>query len=129
MKNKSIGKYQSGYQYFELIIRDGTGGEGLFNPVESHYKDKCPKVIIGIDYLRWDSVVDVLMHEIIEMQLDINNLRFTKSNAISRDPNGCIFVLDHVQFTQIISKAGEFVAECLPNLAKEYKDYRRKAKR
>lgn len=122
MRQKIIGTYEAGFEAVELVLREGTGGEFYTIPE----KGKICRIKIGGDYKRWDEVVNVLLHEIVELQLFRKDCRLENSNDISRDHAGYLFVATHPQFSDAIAKAAEFIAPALPDLAKAWAQWKKK---
>lgn len=95
---------------------DEQGGEFYFAPD----KKSLPRIKIGLNYPKWNHVVEVALHEILEYAACVNNLRFQNCTKWNGDNGNYLFVMDHPQFATIVSEAGDVLATILPLLAGHY---------
>lgn len=121
MKQKFVGCYQIGVENVDLFVREGMGGEFYGCPEDS----KCARIKVGLDNATWSGAVMILLHEAFEFAMERMRVRFTNSSNSSRDNGGYLFVFTHAQFTHLCADASDFVADCLPDLAKAYKSWKK----
>ncbi len=126
MKQKIIGIY-IGREQCQLVLREGTGGEFWVTPE----KGSLPRIKVGAGEVggTWKSVVDVLLHEALELQLYRLGCRFEPSDDMGRDHATYLFVLNHCQFSDAVARTGLLLAQCLPDLAREWRRWNRPAKK
>lgn len=125
MKQKIIGIYEAGYYQIELILREGTGGEFYLTPE----KGKCPRIKIGADYVSWFEIIAVLLHEVEEFLIDRIQCRYGSFDDLGNDHSSWLFVLNHVQYSDMCMKTGEYIAKALPDLSKAWKNWKKSKKK
>jgi hypothetical protein len=86
-------------------------------------------ITVGIGYESWWRVVNVLLHEAAEMAAMEMGTRFSMEPDYSGGSDTWRFFMDHNQFSEVIARAANFAAACLPDLARVYNATRRKPKR
>lgn len=122
MKQRVVGVYEFGHEQVEVVLREGTGGEFYSIPE----KGKVPRIKVGADCQAWDQVVTVLFHEAMELAAHREGCRFDRSDELSRDHCGYIFLMTHPQFSNCCARVGELASSCLPDLATKWKYWGRK---
>ena len=110
---KRIGIYHLGCEEAELFLRDGTGGDVELCPGNG----RPTKITLGGDYENWREIVDSLIHEVMELVMIREGLRFSPDPNHCSDMSNFIFCMNHVQYTNTCARVGMFIAECLPDLA------------
>lgn len=125
MKQVIVGTYECGYEYVELVLREGTGGEFYTNPEPAH----VPRIKIGADYPEFKTILEIVLHEIMEFQIDRHNCRFEVSHDIGRDHHWYMFVVPHHEYSDCIAKTAEFVALCLDDLSEAWNRWKQPTKR
>ena len=125
MWQKIVNSYEMGYQAVQLVAREDLGGEYYLVPEPGH----VPRIRVGIDYEYWREVVAVLLHEAMELAIDVHRAKYKQTNQIANDHGNYLFVMDHSQFTQVCAEVAEFVAFALPDLRKAYIERRRRKKK
>ena len=124
MRQKIVGVYDIGFEQVQLVAREDLGGE--FYTVPEH--GKIARIKIGMDHEIWSQVVSVMLHESFEFLTVRAGARFSPSNEMRRDHTSYLFNFGHTQFTEICAKQAEFLAAALPDLAREWKKWRRAKK-
>ena len=122
VKQKTVGQYLCGHEYMELVLRPGTGGEYYCSPEKGH----IPRMKIGADQECWQDVVEVVLHEVMEFQIDRHNCRFEPMHFQSRDQHASMMVMSHHVFSDCCAKAAEFLVESHNDLLKAWKAWGKK---
>jgi hypothetical protein len=121
MKQIIVGNYYCGYESVELVLRDDTGGEYFITPERGH----IARIKIGADYVEWQEVVSVLLHEAMELVCDRLKARYQPTCNLSGDHGQYWFLLSHADFSDACGRVAEFISACLPDLAKAWKKIKR----
>ncbi len=116
MKSQIVGDYEIGYEYVQLILRDGVGAE--FDRLSDDVT--IPTITLGSDEARWVHVVARLLHESFELVMDRLGCRFYPAGNLANDSSAYTFVLDHQRFADCCAKVADFVAVALPDLKKAW---------
>lgn len=122
MKPQVIGDYEIGYEYVQLVLRDGCGAEFYLLSDDV----TIPTIVVGADDADWKQIVARLLHESFELVSDRLGCRFYPSGDLARNSAAYVFVLDHQRLADCCAKVAEFLAAALPDLQKAWKA-RRKA--
>ena len=121
MKQKTIGVYEIGWEQCSIVLREGTGGEFYAVPE----KNSVPRIKIGADTSEWDKVVGSLLHESFEFVAFRLKCRYDPCGDLSHDHSAFLFVLTHPQLSDCCGKVAEFITRVLPDLANEWKKWRK----
>lgn len=121
MKQKIIGIYDLGFEQAQLVLREDIGGEFYCIPE----KGSIARIKIGADQQHWDQVMAVLLHETFELLVMRAAGRWSPCSHLSRDHAAYLFSFNHTQFSDICAKQGEFLAAALPDLAREWKAWKK----
>lgn len=121
MRQEIVGTYEIGYEQCQIVLREGTGGEFYFIPESG----SIPRIKIGADYERWSDVVTVLLHEVFELSMERQRCRYEVSSDTARDHSAYMFMLPHVQFSDVCAKAAECITPALPALAKAWNKWKK----
>ncbi len=116
-----VGIYEFGMGQAQLVLRDGIGGEFYTVPDLG----AIPRIKIGADQDSWQEVVSTLLHEIIELQMALTGCRLSAVPDYGRDHAGYIFIMTHLQFSEVCGRASIFVAAALPDLAAAWKKWKK----
>lgn len=123
MKQQVIGTFPLGYENVQLVaILDQTGGRFYFCPDDT----STGRIKVGIDYNRWETVVSVLIHEATEYAMTKGRLRFSETQDLGNDHAGYVFIMNHVQFSDVCACVAGFITPALPKLAALYNKKRKK---
>ena len=123
MKQKIIGTFYMGHTEVELVLREGDGGEFYAAPE----RGKIPRIKVGADYKEWRKVVQVLLHEAMELVMEDMYLRYNCSKETAGDHASYMFMFNHSpQFTEICARVGDFLTDALPALATEWKKWKKR---
>lgn len=125
IKRKHIGCYELGPAQVDLYFTAGYGGSFLSKPAIG----KLAEIQVGFGGGVWGTVVSVLMHEAMEFSMMQTGCRFSPNPDYGNENAGYTFHMNHTQFSEVGARTGEFMAACLPGLAKEHNKWVRKAKR
>lgn len=117
MKPQVIGNYEIGYEYVQLVLRDGVGAE--FYRLSEDIT--IPTIVVGADDDKWREIVALLLHESFEFVADRLGCRYYPTNDIANNGAAHSFLLDHQQFSDCCAKVADFVAVALPDLQKAWK--------
>lgn len=121
MKRTRVGAFSCGTRTIELFAIPGTrGGDFHLNP-----EGKPTEMNICIGYHRWYEVLQVLVHETMELCLIDVACRFRPAPDSAWSSDTYVFHANHAQFSEACARAGEFIAAAQYELAKVH----RKAKR
>ena len=123
MKQKIVGSYYAGNECVQLVLIEGTGGEFYCVPE----RGATARIKLGAD-ADWDCIFGVLFHEIFELLFERLNSRFYPGGDTSSSMASWLFVADHQVFSDICTRAAEFVGECTQDLKKEHKLWLKKKK-
>ena len=125
MKQVIVGVYGLGADQVELVLREGTGGEFYVQPE----KGKIPRIKVGADGEDWGCIVVILLHEALELVIHRAQCRFSGSDDMGNDHSEYIFLLRHYQFSDACGKAGYFLSDALPDLAKAWEKWKREGRK
>ncbi len=125
MKQKVVGQYYIGYEFVEIVLRKGDGGEFWVTPERGH----IPRIKIGADVKHWKDIVVVLLHEATELVLCRLKCRYTCKDDMGSSHSSYLFSLDHGQFCDTMARIGDLITDCLLPLHKEWKKWKKKAKK
>lgn len=111
MTDIEIGTYDLGWERVRLVGVTRNGG--CFN--------LCPKtppafIEVNLGEEHWVSLVNILMHETLEMVLTRLHVRYEPSQGLSRDHCQYIFSFNHFQLSEAAYMVAEFVTACLDDL-------------
>lgn len=118
---KKVGIYDFGCRQVELKIDTNDSG-GSFDCGSSPH---LSEMIIGIRDNKWNFVVGILQHEAFEMEATVSGYRYAPNPCYAQDSGAWMFVLDHKQMAETMSRIGYFISDCLPELSKRYRELRR----
>ncbi len=122
MRQKVVGVYEIGYEKIEVVLRDGNGGE--FHMLSEN--SNITRIKIGADYENWRDVLAVFLHETMEFSLDRLKCRYYPSNDLSNSTDRYVFITTHNQFSDACAKVAECAADCVPDLKKIWKKWKKK---
>ena len=78
-------------------------------------------ITVGIKDPDWTRVVEVTIHEALEMILSMRELRFREDCSSPDDGSDkTLFIMSHKQLEESIVGISSFVAQALPHLAKAF---------
>ena len=126
--HRRVGKYRVGSRWVELFLVDGLDGRFATAPPSG-----ITLIEIGSEG-QWHETVSTLIHESTELALLDCQARFAPSPDYANSNDGYLFVCDHLTFGEATARVGIFVAACLPDMLKTYKQLkagprRRKSRR
>ncbi len=116
MRQVIVGAFSMCSEYCELVLREGKGGEFYFMPEEGH----VPRIKAGADYDAWDSVVEVILHETMELALARLKCRFEAADDFGNDLHGYLFIAQHKEFSDACVRTAEFLVAALPAAKKAW---------
>jgi hypothetical protein len=125
MKQKIVGTYRLGEVSVQIVIREGYGGDFFSRPGDIPY----PRIKIGADTDHWHNVVSTLLHEAQEYVIASICCRMTPDDEFGRDSASYVFWLRHEQFSDVCARAGILLADCLPDLRKAWKKWKKNQKK
>jgi hypothetical protein len=125
MRQKIVGTYRMGDDSVQLVLREGDGGDFYFQPGDIPY---C-RLKIGADVDEWWRVVAFVLHEAEEACIARICCRLSPDDEFGRDHATYVFLLRHEQFSDVCARAGMFLAACLPDLCKAWKQWHMGAKK
>lgn len=122
MRQKIVGTYRLGGQMVQVVLRKGAGGKCYPMPGDIPY----PRIEVGADQETWAEVVAVAMHEAAELVCSYLHYRYEPTNMDGNDLLSLVFIMTHPQFSELCARVGMFLAACLPDLAKAWKEWKKK---
>ena len=126
MKEVFVGTYYLGcITQVNLYLRPDTGGNFHCTPD----KGELAYIKIGADDGGWHRMVEVLVHESMELSYVLQGCRYGADNSIANDSGAWLFVADHVKFGECCAMTGDFLAVALPAMAKAWKTWKTEAKK
>lgn len=112
-----VGTFQLGWTNVDLYLDpDESGGCFYFAPND---KD-TPRIRVGLDGMSWRDVVEVLLHETLELVLTRRDLRYVPTGRIACGHDSYVFHCDHNDFTQAVAEAAAFMVDTVPAVSKAY---------
>lgn len=123
-----VGKYDFGNNVVGVLAEPGTGSASFCcsfaneNPSAAHPKvEGLNYIIVGLQHRRWRGVMDVLLHEALELALTELGLRFEPCPNFNKSHAGYSFFMTHEQFSEATARAAGFVSQCQNDLCKIWK--------
>lgn len=123
MKQITVGTYEIGYGYAELVLIEGTGGEFYLMPGDI----KHPRIKIGAECDRWWKIVEVVLHEAVELAAANIRVRYYPQDDVGRDQHAYVFVLTHSQFSECIAHGADYLCNCWDDLKREWERWNQPA--
>jgi hypothetical protein len=124
MERVYVGDSFIGAERYEVFLCPGDGAT-----VDTAPDDKGPpEVNIGADVLSIADLLVEVLHESVEMAMHRDCCGYTGSFAVTQDSGSYTFVMNHAQFTEIIYKAGYFLAAIENDLLKSWKEWKKPKK-
>lgn len=121
MKQTVIGSYRLGPHAVQLVLREDDGGEFYLVPESGH----APRIKVGADHKDWGEMVSVLHHEAMELAMTMTGVRYQPAPDFANDHGAYLFVMTHAQFSEAGARTGRFLSDCLPDLARAWKKWRK----
>lgn len=125
MKQKIVGTYEAGFHQFQLVLREGYGGEMYPLPEPG----SVPRIKVGADNQTWPAVLEVLIHEITEGAYYFLGVRYKCSENRSAGHDGYLFFLTHDQLSNASAQIAEYLAACLPEFKRAWKKWQKKKRK
>jgi hypothetical protein len=128
MRQSIVGTYDLGAESVELYVRPGTGAD-FSTHSGTVRKRQIAAIYVGMDYATWDGVVTCLLHEAkeaVEMRMGV---RLRPDIDFSRDAAGWYFFSTHAQHSEMCARVGYFLAQCLPDVERIWKQWRKPPKK
>lgn len=129
MGKKFIGSYYLGYDWVDLYLRDGVGGDFDLLPETNRKEGSCARISMGVEQKQWSRVMTSLLHEAMELAITKRQCRFWHAQGGMNDLGGFFFFMDHRQFTEVCGDAGEFMAKAQHPLYKQWNEWWKRRKR
>lgn len=124
MRQRIVGTFPIGHEYCELVLREDTGGEFYFMPEKAH----IARIKIGADYEHWDDVLNVILHEALELILARTNTRYIENEDMGRDISGFLFVMTHHTYSDVCARLAKFLVPALPAAEKAWRIWKKPIK-
>jgi len=124
MRQKIVGVYDLGWEQVQLVLTEGENGRYLYIPE----KDSLPRMEIGGDVSSAGELIGIVLHEATEMSLDRLRVRHIVIGSMGGGNSDIRFFYDHGIHQDACARVGEFLAACLPDLAKAWKKWLKKGK-
>lgn len=124
-----VGTYDLGNEVVGLLAEIGaTGGHWCYGDAGSktaHSKvHNMPYMVIGIDHTRWAQVMEVLLHEMMELSFDRLDGRFKNAAWWCRSHANYTFMFNHEVFAEACARSSLFIATCQLDLCRIFKHVR-----
>lgn len=118
--NTKIGEWMIGHRNVELLVdRELLGGSFILAPEKG-----VAQITVGTRYDEWHEVLEVLMHECLELSFCDIGVRFKANPTLVNGHDGYVFIADHNQFTDAVIRATYFVSQCQHDLCKIHRKHR-----
>lgn len=123
MKQIFIGTFPIGHENVDLYaMPDEDGGCFYTQP-----NDKDPaRIKVGLAKDSWPMVVEVLLHEAMEMATARYGGRFYPCGNMANGSDRYHFAFDHNQFSEICAAVALFITPALPKLAQQWTKLQKK---
>lgn len=109
-----VGRYPLLYGLIDVYFEEGSGGR-----FHAKGPQDIPTIFIGRDQ-DWEQVVEVLIHEAMEMKLDSLQCRYIASFCSGYDQSSFTFIMDHSQFTDVCERVSTLLVGCYEQLKEKY---------
>lgn len=112
---KLVGTYRLGVDGVRVYIGysdDGGGASFTFDPA----KGDGAALVVNCVGRPWKDTVSSLLHEALESLLHRRGSGYSATLAPREFVSGYLFVVPHQTFDQCCDFAGEFLADCLPDM-------------
>lgn len=103
------------------VFYETFGGEGYLTPEPN----RPMRIKVGLNG-SWPEIVEVLIHEAMELCMFRMGMSYKKSNWVTRNSSDYLFMFDHQDFTQLCGVLGRFLSKALPELSAMYKSVNKK---
>lgn len=120
-----VGTYDLGAEAVELALVPGVSGGFSTRSGPKRDKRRMARIEVGADYLYWWEVVTCLQHEAKEFCDMRMGCRWEPDIDYSNNAAGYLFVETHAQHGEICARVGYLFADCLPDLAKAWKQWKK----
>lgn len=124
-KPKKLGTYHLGLHTVNVFVE----AEGLDGSFRIWPGSGIPEITVGLGQMHWSRVVEVFLHEVLELSFVQAARRFSPDPDFAQSHAGYSFFTTHEEFADIVSRVGQIVAEALPDLSKEFKRVRKAGKK
>ena len=120
-----------GWSTINLFVDPNERGGSFYSFTPS--KKTLPSITVGIGQRSWWQCFAVLEHEVLEALFVQYNVRYQHSDLIGINSADYHFLMDHQQFTEVVSQGAYYISLVYVRLQKAWKDYdtytRRKKKK
>jgi hypothetical protein len=117
VKQLLIGTFPLGHENVDLFaLPKESGGYFFCRPDDT----SRARIKVGLDG-EWEQVVEVLLHEVLEMAMARAGCRFQPCGNIAFGSDRYHFSLDHNQFSEVCGAVAMFMTPALPKLMVAYK--------
>jgi hypothetical protein len=106
-----------------IIWLDPKSSGGRFDCGES-----ITRIIIGLKGNNWAEVLNVMMHESMELVMTEMGCRHTPSPNYAADSGAYLFVMDHVQFTEATARVAKSLCDIIPDSATAFRKFKKERK-
>jgi hypothetical protein len=118
-----VGVYDLGAESVELWLRPG-GGAGFSTRSGSQEARGMAVIRCGSD-TTWGEMVGNLLHEAKEFIQMRMGTRMVPDVDYARDQAGYAFFETHTQHSEACARVGHFLSECLPDLGRAWKQWKK----
>ncbi len=116
-KKQLVGKYEAGYEIVTLFVRPGNGGSfTLMTKGDGH-----SEIEVGYNQ-EWRRFLATVLHEIQELSLARQNIRYYPYDCISSDVYSFHFFMNHPQFSEMCEVGADFLSRCLDDMTKVWEE-------
>jgi hypothetical protein len=124
---RRVGVYALGPASVELWVDDETASANFSLFVDGEL-GKLPRIRVGTRRRTWHGVFETMMHEVVEMAMVQVCCRWAPNPDYATSNAGYLFVVNHEQFSDVVSRAAEFIADAGAPLLREFKRSARRKK-
>lgn len=121
LRQQIVGTYRIGDERVQLVLREGTGANFYERPDDI----QCPRMTIGADQKNIGWLIDSVQHEAQERSMAVIRARWNRTDSYYVDSTSYLFIITHEEFTDVCHRASMFLAECLPDLKKAWKQWKK----
>lgn len=122
MKQKTIGIYSDGVDYYKLILTEGDNACAYHNDAENN----THRLSIGSDVEHDYELYGDLEHELGEIIRGKMGLHYKPSDQQVDFGGPSLFVYSHAEYSEICARVGRFMVKAWPDALKAWKEWRKK---
>lgn len=119
---KLIKTVEMGYDYVNIFVDDSTDGFCTLLPKGD---SKIQEVVVGLDQPDFSRVLAILIHEVGELHMNKMHYRLVPTTDLSNDHASYLFLMNHVQYSEVCFVVSEVLTSVFKDIKKEYKKFKK----